>query len=467
MLKRLTAFIVAINLGVGLFAVPALAAGEREPADEMTTDDLAEVSEEAPLNGAKDISGATVKGSKDVYRIDIVNPKEGDYIGTIDGTDERKYKPSLTVRLGTATLKEGTDYKITSVYTMVAGSLEVRIEGIGAYSGTKEVTLPSYLGYTIAGANRYETAVNVARFCYDQNYERIVLVSGKKFPDALAAGAYAGLKNSPLLLVKPDSVPTAVSNFLKQKSKDIKEIVLIGGELKGAEKELRSLLPGASVNTIAGKNRYRTADEVTKAFIKERYGTEASPDGPAKIDGPVFVATGQAAADALSASPWSYSLEIPVILVKNGRADAASQALINRFSTVILLGSGSTVSDKNVPTGAQKIRLGGKNRWETSRLIADFFYNELRMSQIEIVYAPGGGTDFVDALAAGQMACLENFAVILVDEKHTAIYDKDKMGDAIYYGNFFAGSAGYGKGGGTLYNAITKNIAKTVKAAAG
>ena len=432
-------------------------AGIEDPA--LPADDAAEAGEleelpgEESLNGANDptIFSSSVTASKNVYRIDIVNSgTSGNTDGTIDDVDETKFKPVLTVKKDGKTLKEGTDYVITNVYTYSTNSITVTIEGRNGYDGTKTIKLPAYLAWTCAGSNRYGTGIEIVKqidYRDGMDFTRIVVVSGVKFPDALAANAYAGIHHNPLILVKPDKVPPVVESFLKENAPEIHEVVLIGGELKGAEKGLKKILPTASFKTIAGKNRYRTADEVTKAFIEE-YGYD--PNGTDKIDRPVFVATGQVAADALSASSWSYGLKIPVILAKNGTVDAVSKKILSRFSTVILLGSSSAVKDSCVPAGAAKIRLGGKNRWATSRAIADYFSEESYLGGV--VYAPGGGSDFVDALAAGQFGV--GYGVILVDKNHADVYHVG------YAGNYFVGSAGYKVNGGAVFNNVNNSLAK-------
>ena len=427
---------------------------------------LDEFSGEDALNGLSDesILSASVTASKKCYRIDIVNGGSGENsFGTIDGVDEPKFVPKLTLKLNGKTLKNDVDYKITTVDTLRPGCIEVIIEGVGNYTGQRAVNLPAYLGWTYAGKNRYATAVEIIK-CRSLYFDlsRIVVVTGEKFPDALAANAYAGVRHSPLLLVKPDGVPPAVTDFLGTRSSYIKEVVLIGGDLKGAEKQLKKLLPGASFKTIAGKNRYRTADAVTKAFIEEAYEV-VDPNGSDKIDGTVFVATGQAAADALSAAPWSYREAIPVLLVKDGKADAETKKILNRFRRVILLGSSSTVSDSNVPSGSEKIRLGGKNRWETSRKIADYFLRDQNLSGPmllhRVVYAPGGGDDFADALAAGQFGALDSpAAVILVNETHANAYKPAYESVYGYSASLFVGSAGYKVNGGKLYDNLNKSI---------
>lgn len=449
---------------------------------------LDEADEAAPVNGAGgDISKATITGVKSVYRVELVGEPRSDSqtlpIGPsgglygfkylMDGKEISPISPispymnlDITVKLGGTTLKKGKDYEIvgnSSGSNPMAMSFIVR--GIGEYTGEKAYTRPVAQAYSLAGKNRYATNAMLIDIHGELDFSRIVVVTGEKFPDALAANAYAGIRYSPLVLTKPDKLHKATRELLEAYKNSINEVVLIGGDLKGAEAEMKQLLPDASFRTIAGKNRYRTADAVTKAFIEETYG-----DG--EVTGPVFVATGQSPADALSASTWSYSMHIPVLLVKNGKADAATQKILNRFKEVYLLGGTNVVANSNVPSGAKKTRLGGSNRWETSRKIADHFVEKLyKSSHFEgymTLYCPGDDALFPDALGAGQFNPISYSAVVLVKKTKAPVYrDKVTTDEEAAYMRMYSmcvGSAGKDAGSGSekgkIYEALMKNIEK-------
>ena len=447
---------------------------------------LDEADEAAPVNGAGSLSGATITPSKKAYRYEIVNIGSAgdDYEPLIEGTPISKFQPKVSVKIDNKTLKEGTDYTVSLPDDFPPFSIPVLVTGIGDYAGSsKEIMVPTAMAINFAGGNRYKTNIEILKgvttISGSKNFERIVVVTGEEFPDALAANAYAGLNNNPLILVKRKEVPAAVSAFLGGYKKTIKEIVVIGGKMEGAIKDLKKILPSAEVKTIAGSNRYQTADKVTRQFLFEKYGVPLD-DNSTQVDCPVFVTTGQTPADALSASGWSYSLGIPVLLVQNGtfnkKADTAN--VIKHFKTVCLLGDAKVTKDNVVPAGASKIRIGGKNRWETSRKIADYFKTALNIgagAPIPTVYVPSDDALFPDALAAGQMSlfrigptqCLPS-AVILVNEKHSDSYsfmlDNPNYGKipqyAAYMYNIFIGSAAKDKG--KIYDAVMKKIENAV-----
>lgn len=79
----------------------------------------------------------------------------------------------------------------------------------------------------IGGADRYATAAGVANYL-DQRGGGAYLASGVSFPDALAGAALAGYEGSPVLLVRPDSVPDVVA--LQLRLQDPERITVLGGE---------------------------------------------------------------------------------------------------------------------------------------------------------------------------------------------------------------------------------------------
>ena len=436
---------------------------------------LAEDGAEAPLNGAIDISGAEVSGLKSFYRCESVSGASNDNFDTyIDGMTVEKSRSSLKVTYDGKTLKAGTDY---TIYVNAGSTVHIAIEGMGNYTGYKDIEIPGSFAYTIAGKNRWATNAALVNLNGSQNFERIVVVWGRDFPDALAAGAYAGLKRSPIFLTERDSIPAAVKSAIQKRADRIKQVVVIGGKMDGAIKALKGLLPSAEIKTIAGSNRYQTADLVTREYLLEKYGIPYSSNTE-KVESPVFVTTGETPADALSASAWSYTMGIPVLLVQKGTFNKKSDTanVIKHFDTVYLLGDAKVVKDSVVPSGATKIRLGGKNRYETSRKIADHFIekaykNTERFMPLFMMYAPGPDAQFPDALAAGQFAPFGFSAVILVNEKHADPFDFSKYSKslnvpryAFHQLSFGVGAAGKNAGSGAskgkIYNAFMKNLDK-------
>ncbi len=79
----------------------------------------------------------------------------------------------------------------------------------------------------LGGADRYETAAMVAQQ-FPPPSSAVYVASGQKFPDALVGAALAGRDGVPLLLTKPDGVPTGTDGglaFIRPSS-----VSVLGGE---------------------------------------------------------------------------------------------------------------------------------------------------------------------------------------------------------------------------------------------
>lgn len=79
----------------------------------------------------------------------------------------------------------------------------------------------------IGGTDRYDTSEQLNRAAFT-NAKTAFFATGEKFPDALAGAAAAGYANAPLFAVRPDCVPRAVLNDLKNAGTT--RVVLLGGE---------------------------------------------------------------------------------------------------------------------------------------------------------------------------------------------------------------------------------------------
>jgi putative cell wall-binding protein len=94
-----------------------------------------------------------------------------------------------------------------------------------AVGGQAAKALPS--AEAVAGADRYDTAVRVARRFFT-NPTEIGVASGRQFPDALAGSAHIGSRGGPLLLVSTE-VPRVVSQYLSERRSGSLVVDIYGG----------------------------------------------------------------------------------------------------------------------------------------------------------------------------------------------------------------------------------------------
>lgn len=118
----------------------------------------------------------------------------------------------------------------------------VILGGPSSVSGTVQTQLATYADVERrAGANRYDTAVEVSSD-FSAGLDTVFVATGEKFPDALTGAALAGHLHSPVLLVKPNSVPASVVSELKRLGAS--EIRILGGHSsvsQAVEDQLKAL----------------------------------------------------------------------------------------------------------------------------------------------------------------------------------------------------------------------------------
>ena len=244
----------------------------------------------------------------------------------------------------------------------------------------------------VAGADRFATAVAVAKKTHPAGSRTAVLCSGRSFPDGLAASSLAGALDAPVLLTEKLTLPAVVGAQLAAMNTDT--VYVIGGSAAigfAVEADLARFVPGVSIIRVAGATRYETAGEVAD-WVHGVLGQR--PDR-------VFLASGTAFPDALALSPLAYSMHVPILLTAQGALPTSTKAAIERMrgtSTrtidVMVAGGTSAISVETAEAarhaaGGSFTRAAGANRYETALAIAE-----------EAVFAGWAAPEFV-AVASG------------------------------------------------------------------
>lgn len=197
-----------------------------------------------------------------------------------------------------------------------------------------DVVIDTLRGYApvvrrVAGPDRYATAAAVATHGGVRTGGQVYVASGQGYADALAAAAQAGADASPVLLVRPDRVPSATAAALEDLRPS--RVVVVGGEL-AVEPEVQaelSRITGARVTRVAGEHRYATAAALA----------DGTPRGSV-----VHVSVGTDYADALAAAPAAAAVEGPVLLVTPTSIPSATAAAIREIGPSRIVLSGGPVA---------------------------------------------------------------------------------------------------------------------------
>ena len=339
---------------------------------------------------------------------------------------------------GKFTIKFGARGKLAEETYTITGDNEANLERLASW-----MIKPLARVDILAGDNRYETAVTIAKEYANLTSKtvtgttvtgdvNIVLVNGNALVDGLAASPLAASKYNtvdgeqkaaPILLTEADALPKATKAYLKEILSEVKighlddvTINLVGGESvlnRSLERELKGL--GFKVERFGGDNREETSLEVAKE-IDNAYNK-------------AFVVGAEGEADAMSIAAVASELKTPIVVAKKGGiSEEALYELKNQYVTVI---GGETVvskADYNAIKAEAKgvTRIPGSNRKETNAEIIKKYYKKASATEgfvgpaENVVVAKDGQKNkshLVDALAAANMAAAKNAPIVLATDK--------------------------------------------------
>lgn len=277
----------------------------------------------------------------------------------------------------------------------------------------------------IAGATRYDTSVRISKKVFSTKAEKVYLVSGEKFPDALSSAALTGKGDGPILLINDKNIDKILFEIDRL---DAKEIVFVGGNSisDANEAKIRKFAKENSsvVKSIIGKDRYETAVKVAEETIA-KYGNK----------GKVIVADGRNYPDAVSIASYAAKEGIPVILVNGNKVPDVVKNFLNKYkiSNAIIVGG-----DKAVGKDVEKLfksvdRVAGADRYDTSKKIAEKFFNGSKNVFV------ASGESFADSLSVSYYAGAKNAPILLtkansLDNDTKEYLEKNKNKDYIIVG---------------------------------
>ena len=152
---------------------------------------------------------------------------------------------------------------------------------------------------------------------------------------------------------------------------------------------------------FGGNNRYATAQHIANT----------------QQGGPVFLTSGEDFADALSASVPAGKLGGTIALTRNPTLNPQAKTIIQNGNGHVYIVGGTGAVSPNIEAqvkalGQHVTRIGGKDRYETSRKVVELFYPTADNVFIAT------GRDFPDALSAASVAGMKGDPLLLVTGKN-------------------------------------------------
>ncbi|MDR3543210.1 MAG: cell wall-binding repeat-containing protein [Desulfosporosinus sp.] len=260
----------------------------------------------------------------------------------------------------------------------------------------------------LAGLSRVDTALAIAKANYTGTLSSAILATADNYPDALAGSVLAYKLNAPILLVgRSDDDQAKVLEYMKANLNQTGTVYILGGtSVVSSAMEGKITTNGfANIIRLGGTDRYDTSAKIADQ-VKVKTGT------------PIVLAYGENYPDALSISSIAAEMQYPILLVqKDGLSNVVKNEIAAIKPTKVYIVGGEGIISKSVEsqvaevTSSAKvsiIRIAGKDRYETSLAVAQYF-------NLSGNVCIATGNNFPDALAGSVYAANHNAPIILAD----------------------------------------------------
>ena len=229
----------------------------------------------------------------------------------------------------------------------------------------------------------------------------VFVATGESVPDGLVAAVAAGRANGTVLLTRPTSLPASVRAELSRLNPD--KIVIAGGPAAvsdGVENALEAY--AADVARLSGSNRYDTAALVAKSAYRD--GADI-----------VYIASGTAFPDALTAAPVAAYTDGPVLLTRPDALPGPTRSALGTLnpSKIVVIGGEAAVSAQvfntlESSTGATVIQQAGSDRYGSGAQLSETTFSP----GIDTVYI-ATGVAFPDGVSAAASSALAGGPMLL------------------------------------------------------
>ena len=280
------------------------------------------------------------------------------------------------------------------VFNDEAGTTEIRIEDTVIPKKEKPVVYRFYVG------TRYETALKAAEEFREQlgtdKLSSVIIACGTNYADALSGSYLSSVRKAPILLTdtKKDHIDL-VRNYINDHVKKGGTVYLLGGPAVVPD-SVKTGLGDFVVTRLWGADRYET----NMAVLKEA--------GIASED--ILVCSGMNFPDSLSAA----AAGSPIILVKNEIQSFQKEYLQDLTGKKIYIIGGEGAVNEKIFSSFEAFgtveRIGGTDRYETSALFADKFFDNCEGAVLAY------GKDFPDGLCGGALANIKGVPLLLTAE---------------------------------------------------
>jgi len=229
------------------------------------------------------------------------------------------------------------------------------------------------------GADRYETSLEVAEAVAADaggSLEWVLLVSGRRWTDAVVAAPVAGALGSPVLMTPPDELRADALEFLQRVG--VSKVLVVGPNASDGEHD-----PGRGVGTAVFEALEEAGITAERVAGDNRFGTgvaaarRVTPGPMGDLGRTAIIASGEVFADALVAGPFAARGVHPVLLTPPDELHADVAAYLDEadIEHAALMGGTAALSaavEQSIKDlGIEVTRVAGSTRYDTAAKAAE------------------------------------------------------------------------------------------------
>lgn len=334
------------------------------------------------------VDGEKIECEGTYPELKLTNDKEHTIGVSVSHDIEKSKNPDVTVEF---------EYEWTDVWNGGKEGPRMKEDGFGRYNSVKKPNVKNTI--TINGAKDERT--NTGNYSGENYGDGYYLLEIYGYSTPKDGGKRELFYKSASTVIASDLNRTVNTAYLF----DVVTYTPEGGSSGGGSSSGGSGGGSYQESDIIGKDRYETA-----GLIADRIGYYNSV---------ILVNANDTLADGLSAASLSGKESAPILLVKKDSIPKATMDRLYKAKTVYIIGGENAISKKVESQLKDKkvIRIGGKNRVETSLKLAEYVGN------YDEAFIVNGYTGEADAMSASAVAAREVAPIILTNGK-TSNYAK-------------------------------------------
>lgn len=290
---------------------------------------------------------------------------------------------------------------------MISGIISLTIiMQFNAFAANAVENVPEKSIKRIQGLDRIKTSIAIAEELKTGKFDNIVLSYAYNFPDALSGSTLSKKLNAPILLVGTMKESGEVLNYIVSNLSKNGNVYILGGPgAVGMDIQNYLSQEGYNIIRLYGNDRIGTCNAIIDYMN-------------IKTKTPLFIASANSFADALSASGIAASKGYPILLSDKDSIDKLMKEQLSKIApeNIFIVGGTGVISTsveneiKKIVPSAKVERLSGVDRYETSMNV----YERFNSGNGNIVLS--SGNNFPDALSGSMLAAKLDTSIMLSDE---------------------------------------------------